>query len=140
MRSVWVLSSELTGEGTVQYLGTTASIAVATTLVAFCVTDKVLAQTSPRLSGSGVAAPIPKVVSLPAGLDGYEVFSSEGHRVGEVTRVNMRAGTVHGVEVRSPGCWGYFKRTFVLPAAKLKLGRGRLDVAMTRDEVGQNTK
>ena len=121
-------------------LGTTASIVIAITLVAICVADKTLAQTVSRLPGAGIAAPVPKVVSLPAGLDGYEVFSSEGHKVGEVTRVIMRAGNVHGVEVRSPGYWGYFKKTYVLPAAKLKLGRGRLDVAMTREELARNTK
>ena len=129
---------EFTGEGVVRYPGTTVSIVFA--LVIFCAADKGLAQTTSGLPGSGIAAPGPKVVSLPADLDGYEVFSSEGHKVGEVTRVNMRAGNVHGVEVRSPGYWGYFKKTYLLPASKLTLGRGRLDVAMTREELARTTK
>lgn len=77
---------------------------------------------------------------LPAALDGYEVFSSDGRKIGEVTRVNMRAGNVHGVNVRSPGYWGYFRKTYALPAEHLRLRRGRLDLILTSDQIAQFAK
>ena len=79
---------------------------------------------------------------LPAkGLDGLDVFSSDGQQVGKVVKVNVLAeGKVKDVEVHSSGFFGFFSSAYVLPADKLTMKGGRLDVAMTSEQVKQNRK
>jgi sporulation protein YlmC with PRC-barrel domain len=92
--------------------------------------------------------PAPPVASAPAapmlpakGLDGMDVFSSDGQQVGKVVKVNVIAeGKVKDVEVHSSGFFGFFSSAYVLPADKLTIKGGRLDVAMTSEQVKQSQK
>lgn len=90
------------------------------------------------------AGPPPSPVSpvLPVkGLDGLDVFSSDGQQVGKVAKVNVASeGKVKDVEVHSAGFFGFFSTAYVLPAEKLTLKGGRLDVAMTSEQVKQSSK
>lgn len=81
------------------------------------------------------ASPAPALTAKD--LEGLDVFGSEGQAVGKVAKVNVADGKVQSVEVHSGGWFGFFKKTYVVPADKLNKKGGRIELSMTSEEAKQ---
>jgi len=73
-------------------------------------------------------------------LDGLAVFCSDGKQIGNVTKVTESEGKVTGVEVTSPGFFGFMATTYSVPADKLSTKDGRVDLSMTSGEAAKLAK
>ncbi len=73
-------------------------------------------------------------------LEGVNIFGSDGQQIGEVAKVNEANGKVTSVEVKSPGMFGFFAKTYVVPVEKLNKKDGRVELTMTSDEAKQLAK
>jgi sporulation protein YlmC with PRC-barrel domain len=73
-------------------------------------------------------------------LEGLAVFGSDGKQIGNVTKVTESDGKVTGVEVTSPGFFGFMATTYSVPADKLSTKDGRVDLSMTSGEAAKLAK
>jgi sporulation protein YlmC with PRC-barrel domain len=74
-------------------------------------------------------------------LEGVDVFGSEGQQIGNVAKVNaLPYGKVTNVEVQSQGIFGFFSKTYVVPAEKLSKKDGRVELSITSVEAKQLAK
>jgi sporulation protein YlmC with PRC-barrel domain len=114
------------------------------TMLAIGLSAPLSAQTPPASPAGQPPSPVatvPTPPALPATLEGTPVFTSDGQQVGKVAKVNLQGDkNVKDVEVHSPGFFGWFSTAYVLPADKLSLKGGRLEVAMTNEQVKQTAK
>ena len=86
---------------------------------------------------SPVAAPGPKAKDL----EGRDVFGSDAQQIGKVTKVEtMPDGKVKGIEVHSSGFFGFFSTGYVVPAEKINLKSGRVELSMTSEQAKQFVK
>jgi sporulation protein YlmC with PRC-barrel domain len=73
-------------------------------------------------------------------LEGVDIFGSDGQQIGKVAKVNEANGKVTGAEVKSPGMFSFFAKTYVVPVEKLNKKNGRVELTMTSDEAKQLAK
>ena len=120
----------------------------AAALIPLLAVSSVLAQSPPAQEPQAVTptptAPSPATTVAPAltakDLEGVDVFGSDGQQIGKVTKVDEANGKVTSVEVKSPGLFGFFAKTYVVPAEKLNKKDGRVELTMTSDEAKQLAK
>jgi sporulation protein YlmC with PRC-barrel domain len=120
----------------------------AAALIPLLAVSSVLAQSPPAQEPQAVtptpAAPSLATTVAPAltakDLEGVDVFGSDGQQIGKVTKVDEANGKVTSVEVKSPGLFGFFAKTYVVPAEKLNKKDGRVELTMTSDEGKQLAK
>ena len=120
----------------------------AAALIPLLAVSNVLAQSPPAQQPQAVTptptAPTPVTTVAPGltakDLEGVDVFGSDGHQIGKVTKVDEANGKVTSVEVKSPGMFGFFAKTYVVPAEKLNKKDGRVELTMTSDEAKQLAK
>ena len=73
-------------------------------------------------------------------IQGLDVFGSDGQQVGKIAKVNVTDGTVRDVEVQSIGFFGFFSKTYLLPAEKLNKKGGRVELSMTSEQAKKFAK
>ena len=56
-------------------------------------------------------------------LEGVNIWSRTADGSGEVAKANEANGKVTSVEVKSPGMFGFFAKTYVVPVEKLNKKR-----------------
>lgn len=94
-------------------------------------------QSTPSPVATPVAAPGPKAKDL----EGRDVFGSDAQQIGKVTKVEtMPDGKVKGIEVHSSGFFGFFSTAYVVPAEKINLKSGRVELSMTSEQAKQFVK
>lgn len=105
-----------------------------------------VAQTTTTPPGTAPATPTtpgPAAAPGPAAkdLEGRDVFGSDAQQIGKVTKVEtMPDGKVKGIEVHSSGFFGFFSTAYVVPAEKINLKSGRVELSMTSDQAKQFVK
>ena len=110
-----------------------------------------VAQTTPTEQGSPPpstpaptqSAPTPAPAPGPKAKDlqGLDVFGSDAQQIGKVTKVEtMPDGKVKGIEVHSSGFFGFFSKAYVVPAEKMNLKNGRVELSMTSEQAKQLVK
>ena len=120
----------------------------AAALIPLLAVSSVLAQSPPAQEPQAVTptptAPSPATTVAPAltakDLEGVDVFGSDGQQIGKVTKFDEANGKVTSVEVKSPGMFGFFAKTYVVPVEKLDKKDGRVELTMTSDEAKQLAK
>lgn len=100
-----------------------------------------LAQTTtPQQEPAQVVKPAPTTPSAKE-FEGKDAFSSDSQQLGKVTKANAATdGNVKDVEIQSSGFFGFFSKTYVVPAEKASIKGGRVEVSMTSDQVKQLAK
>jgi len=109
--------------------------------LAYAASGAAVAQTSTaQQEPAQVVKPVP---TTPAAkdLEGKDAFSSDSQQLGKVTKANPASdGNVKDVEIQSSGFFGFFSKTYVVPADKTSIKGGRVEVSMTSDQVKQLAK
>jgi hypothetical protein len=96
--------------------------------------------TTPQQEPAQVVKPAPTTPSAKE-LEGKDAFSSDSQQLGKITKANASSdGNVKDVEIQSSGFFGFFAKTYVVPADKTSVKGGRVEVSMTSDQVKQLVK
>jgi|SoiMethySBSTD1v2_1073268.scaffolds.fasta_scaffold397949_1 PRC-barrel domain protein len=96
--------------------------------------------TTPQQEPAQVVKPAPTTPSAKE-LEGKDAFSSDSQQLGKITKANAASdGNVKDVEIQSSGFFGFFAKTYVVPADKTSVKGGRVEVSMTSDQVKQLVK
>jgi sporulation protein YlmC with PRC-barrel domain len=102
------------------------------------------AQSSSPTPSPPTASNSPSLVSpaiVAKDIQGLDVFGSDGQQVGKIAKVNVvPEGNVKDVEVQSGGFFGFFSKTYVVPADKLNKKGGRVELSMTSEQAKQLIK
>jgi sporulation protein YlmC with PRC-barrel domain len=86
-------------------------------------------------------APTPAPGPKAKDLDGLDVFGSDAQQIGKVAKVAvMPDGKVKEIEVHSSGFFGFFSKAYVVPADKMNLKNGRVELSMTSEQASQLVK
>jgi hypothetical protein len=108
--------------------------------LAIAVTGPALAQGTTSQDPAQVVKPASTTPSV-KDLEGKDAFSSDSQQLGKVTKANAATdGNVKDVEIQSSGFFGFFSKTYVVPAEKTSIKGGRVEVSMTSDQVKQLAK
>jgi sporulation protein YlmC with PRC-barrel domain len=96
---------------------------------------------SAQPGSTAASSPVTLTPTLSAvDIQGLDVFGSEGQQVGRVTRVNQADGAVKSIDVQSNGFFGFFKKTYEIPATAVKKNGAKIELSMTSSEATRNMK
>jgi len=88
-----------------------------------------------------VPAPTPPPGPKAKDLEGLDVFGSDAQRIGKVANVAVLPdGKIKDIEVQSSGFFGFFSKIYIVPAEKMHLKNGRVELSMTSEQAKQLVK